>query len=327
MEGVVSATTAGREALAGDLVLRAAGLTVRRGRTEVLSGVDLELRRGEVTAVLGPNGAGKSTLLAGLAGLLPLAAGSLRCDGRLAPAGQVAALARRSVRANVELALAWWGVPRGERRDRATRALATLGVEGLAGRRATALSGGEARRVHLARVLAVEPDVMLLDEPFAGLDPSVRSELLYAVVDLLRDPRRATCLVVHDRAEAWALADRVIVLLDGRVAAAGAPGVVLEHPPTPEVARFLGFDGEIADAGGLLMLRPGHVAIDPAGPIAARVARRVLVEDAVRLELAPTGGGRVFCNAPLPGPEVGAEVRLRTAGGVRFPLVDRGARR
>jgi ABC-type multidrug transport system ATPase subunit len=308
-------------------VLEARGLTVRRGRAEVLSGIDLELRRGEVTAVLGPNGAGKSTLLAALAGLLPPAAGSLRCDGRLASAGQVAALARRSVRANVELALAWWGVPRGERRERATRALAALGAEGLAGRRATALSGGEARRVHLARVLAVEPDVMLLDEPFAGLDPSVRSELLYAVVDLLRDPRRATCLVVHDRAEAWALADRVVVLLDGRLAAAGAPGEVLEQPPTPEVARFLGFDGELADVDGLLLLRPGHVALDPAGPIAARVARRVLVEDAVRLELEPAGGGRVFCHAPLPGPEVGAEVRLRTTGGVRFPLVHPSARR
>jgi ABC-type sulfate/molybdate transport systems ATPase subunit len=256
-------------------------------------------------------------LLAALAGLLPLAAGSLRCDGRLASAGQVAALARRSVRANVELALAWWGVPRGERRERASRALAALGAEDLGGRRATALSGGEARRVHLARVLAVEPDVMLLDEPFAGLDPSVRSELLYAVVDLLRDPRRATCLVVHDRAEAWALADRVVVLLDGRVVADGAPGEVLERPPTPAVARFLGFDGELTDAGGVLMLRPGHVALDPAGMLGARVARRVLVEDAVRLEL-ELPGGRLFCHAPLPGPEVGAEVRLRTAGGVRF---------
>jgi ABC-type nitrate/sulfonate/bicarbonate transport system ATPase subunit len=335
VEGVVSAAAEGSERLAaaapepaaGDPVLLARGLTVRRGGAEVLRDIDLELRRGEVTAILGPNGAGKSTLLAALAGLLPLAAGDLECRGRLASAGQVAALARRSVRINVELALAWWGVPRGERRERAARALAALGAEGLAGRRATALSGGEARRVHLARVLAVEPDVMLLDEPFAGLDPSVRSELLYADVDVLRDPRRATCMVVHDRAEAWALADRVLVLLDGRVVAGGAPGEVFERPPTPEVARFLGFDGELADADGLLMLRPGHVSLDPAGPIAARVARRVLVEDAVRLELEPAGGGRLVCHAPLPGPEVGAEVRLRIAGGVRFPLATGAARR
>jgi ABC-type multidrug transport system ATPase subunit len=311
---------------AAETVLRARDLSVRRGGAEALAGVDLELRRGEVTVVLGPNGAGKSTLLAALAGLLPRASGEVECSGRLASAGQVAALARRSVRANVELALAWWGVPRAERRARAERALAALGAEHLAGRRASTLSGGEARRVHLARVLAVEPDVLLLDEPFAGLDPSVRADLLYAVVDILRDPRRATCLVVHDRAEAWALADRVIVLLDGRVVADGPPADALKRPPTPEAARFLGFDGEIADGGGLMMLRPGHVVLDPAGPLAARVARRIPVEEGVRLEL-ELPGGRISAIAPLPGPAVGEEVRLRTTGGVRFPVPDRAGRR
>lgn len=305
-------------AAAAEPVLRARGLGVERGGREVLGGVDLELRRGEVTAILGPNGAGKSTLLAGLAGLVPLSAGALERRGRLASAGQAAALASRSVRANVELALAWWGTPRGERRARAQAALAALGIDGLADRAAATLSGGEARRAHLARVLAVEPDVLLLDEPFAGLDPSVRSDLLYAVSDLLRDPGRATCLVVHDRAEAWALADRVLVLLEGRVVASGPPDEVLERPPSPEAARFLGFSGELADGDGVLMLRPGQVALDPAGPLLATVARRTLVEDGVRLEL-ELPGGRVFALAPPPGPEVGEPVRLRTAGGVRFP--------
>jgi hypothetical protein len=103
--------------------------------------------------------------------------------------------------------------------------------------------------------------------------------------------------------------------------------VVRERPPPPAVARFLGCAGALADADGRLLLRPGHVALDPAGPIAARVARRVLVEDAVRLELEPVGGGRVFCHAPLPGPEVGADVRFRTTGGVHFPSADPAARR
>jgi ABC-type multidrug transport system ATPase subunit len=298
--------------------LVARGLGIRRGRREVLAGVDLELRRGEVTVILGPNGAGKSTLLAGLAGLVPLSAGTLERRGRLASAGQAAALARRSVRANVELALAWWGTPRGERRARAEAALAALGIDGLADRAAATLSGGEARRAHLARVLAVAPDVMLLDEPFAGLDPGVRSELLYAVSDLLRDPARATCLVVHDRAEAWALADRVLVLLDGRVVASGPPEEVLERPPSPEAARFLGFSGELADGDGVLMLRPGQVSLDPAGPLHGTVARRILVEDGVRLEL-ELPGGRVFALAPPPGPGVDERVGLRTSGGVRFP--------
>jgi ABC-type multidrug transport system ATPase subunit len=296
----------------------ARGLAVRRGRRQVLAGVDLELRRGEVTAILGPNGAGKSTLLAALAGLVPLSAGTLERRGRVASAGQGAALARRSVRANVELALAWWGTPRAERRVRAERALAALGIDGLAERRADTLSGGEARRAHLARVLAVEPDVMLLDEPFAGLDPNVRSELLYAVSDLLRDPARATCLVVHDRAEAWALADRVLVLIDGRPVAAGPPGEVLEQPPSPEAARFLGFSGEVADGDGILMLRPGQVSLDPTGPLEATVARQILVEDGVRLELELAAGTVVAMTRP-PGPQLGERVRLRTAGGVRFP--------
>jgi ABC-type sulfate/molybdate transport systems ATPase subunit len=323
VEGVVNG--AGAATASGETVLVARELSVRRGRSEVLAGVELELRRGEVTAILGPNGAGKTTLLAALAGLLPLAGGAVERSGRLAAAGQLAALARRSVRANVELALAWWGVPRAERSERAATALAALGIEALAQRSATTLSGGEARRVHLARVLAVEPDAMLLDEPFAGLDPNVRSELLYAVSDLLRDPRRATLLVVHDRAEAWALADRVLVLLDGCVAAAGPPQEVLEHPPSPEVARFLGFAGELADGDGLLMLRPGQVSLDPAGPLAGTVRRRILVEDGVRLEV-ELAGGRLFAFAPPPGPEVGEAVRLRTSGGVRFPAVAPAAR-
>jgi ABC-type multidrug transport system ATPase subunit len=313
-------SAAGVTAATGEAVLVARQLTVRRGRSEVLSGVDLELRRGEVTAVLGPNGAGKTTLLAALAGLLPLAGGAVERRGRLASAGQVAALARRSVRANVELALAWWGVPRAERRPRAAAALTALGMEALSERAASTLSGGEARRVHLARVLAVQPDAMLLDEPFAGLDPNVRSDLLYAVSDLLRDPRRATCLVVHDRAEAWALADRVLVLLGGRVVAAGSPEEVLERPPSPEVARFLGFSGELADGDGVLMLRPGQVGLDPAGPLTGTVQRRILVEDGVRLEV-ELAGGRLFAFAPPPGPAAGEAVRLRVSGGVRFPAV------
>jgi ABC-type multidrug transport system ATPase subunit len=298
-------------------VLVARGLGVRRGRRQVLAGVDLELRRGEVTAILGPNGAGKSTLLAALGGLVPASAGALERNGRLASAGQAAALARRSVRGNVELALAWWGTPRDERRARAEAALAALGIAALADRDATTLSGGEARRAHLARVLAVEPDAMLLDEPFAGLDPGVRSELLYAVTDLLRDPGRATCIVVHDRAEAWALADRVVVLLDGAVAAAGPPAEVLERPPRPAAARFLGFSGELSEPGGVLMLRPGQVALDPSGPLHGTVERRILVEDGIRLEVS-LANGRLACGAGHDAPAVGAPVRLRAEGGVRF---------
>jgi ABC-type nitrate/sulfonate/bicarbonate transport system ATPase subunit len=204
-------------------LLRARGVAVERAGVAVVRGVDLDLRAGEVVVVIGPNGAGKSTLLASLAGLLPPAAGTIERRGRVAAVLQAPALARRPARANVEAALAWWGVPRAARRDRALAALSAIGARDLAERPAGALSGGEARRVHLARGLALAPDALLLDEPFAGLDAPTRAELLYDAASVLRDERRATLVVVHDRVEAWALADRVVVMLDGRVAADGAP--------------------------------------------------------------------------------------------------------
>ena len=223
------------------------------------------------------------------------------------------------MRANVELALAWWDVPRGERRRRALDALALTGAEHLAARPARDLSGGEARRVHLARAVALRADVLLLDEPFAGLDAPTRAELLEDATTALADPDRATVIVVHDRAEAWALAGSVLVLLGGAARAQGPTAAVLERPQTPEVAAFLGFSGRVTEpGGGVRMLRPAHVALDPAGPVAGRVLRRVPTEDGVRLELElPTG--RVQALAPLPGPAPGATVRVRIDGGVVYP--------
>jgi ABC-type nitrate/sulfonate/bicarbonate transport system ATPase subunit len=297
--------------------VRAHGVAVRRAGAEVVRGVDLDLRPGEVVAVIGPNGAGKSTLLAALAGLLAPSAGRIERRGRVAAVLQAPALARRTARANVEAALQWWGVPRHERRERALAALQAIGARDLAERPVDALSGGEARRVHLARGLALAPDVLLLDEPFAGLDAPTRAELLYDAASVLRDERRATLVVVHDRIEAWALADRVVVMLDGRVAADGPPAAVFGDPPTLEVAAFVGFAGRLEEPGAIRMLRPQDVAIDPHGPLWARVARLVPVEDGVRVELA-LEHGRLVATAPAPGPPPGAEVRVRLLGGVTF---------
>jgi ABC-type cobalamin/Fe3+-siderophores transport system ATPase subunit len=300
------------------MTLRADGLRIERGGRTVLSDVSIEVERGEVLAVLGPNGAGKSTLLAGLSGLLPPSEGRVDHEGRIAMALQTPALARRSARANVEAALAWWGVPSEERRGRALEALRDVGVADLAERSAQTLSGGEARRVHLARVLALDPDILLLDEPFAGLDVRARGDLLYDTQELLASSTRATVLVLHDRAEAWALADRVAVMLDGRIAAQGPPGEVFGAPPTPEVAAFVGFAGQIEEPGAVRMLRPQDVELDGDGPLRGRVMRLMPVEDGVRVELS-VDDGRVVALAPAPGPELGTEVSLRLRGGVRFP--------
>jgi ABC-type nitrate/sulfonate/bicarbonate transport system ATPase subunit len=300
-------------------LLEARGLVVARAGTPVVHDVDVTLRRGDVLAVLGPNGAGKSTFLAALAGLLPPLRGTIERHGRVAAALQAPALANRSARANVEAALAWWGVARRDRRDRALAALRALGVAHLEHRPARALSGGEARRVHLARAIATRPDVLLLDEPFAGLDAPTRADLLGDATAALADPRRATVIVVHDRAEAWALARDVLVLLDGRVRAHDRVRAVLESPPDPDVAAFVGFSGRLEEPGGTVrMLRPAHVVLDPGGDRTATVTRRIPLEDGVRLELT-LPGGRLHVHAPFPAPQPGDAVRFRIDGGAVYP--------
>jgi ABC-type sulfate/molybdate transport systems ATPase subunit len=171
--------------------------------------------------------------------------------------------------------------------------------------------------VHLARAIAVRPDVLLLDEPFAGLDAEVRAQLLEDTVTAIPSATRGTLIVVHDRAEAWALADRLLILIDGELVASGPPRELLESPPNAAVARFLGFDGSIDEGGETILTRPANVALDPAGPLQARVARVVPLEDGVRLEL-ELDNGRVYCVAPLPAPGLGETVRIRVTGGARF---------
>ncbi|HEY5195414.1 MAG TPA: ABC transporter ATP-binding protein [Solirubrobacteraceae bacterium] len=301
-------------------LLSADGLTAQRGGRDVVRDVSLELRAGEVVALLGPNGAGKSTLLDALSGVLVPSAGTVERHGRVAVALQTPDLARRSVLTNVTLGLSWWGVPREEREPRARAALGVLGADHLADRSALALSGGERRRVHLARAMAVRADILMLDEPFAGLDPESRASLLEDAVSALHSKTRATLVVVHDRAEAWALADRLLVLIDGRLVASGPPRDLLESPPTAQVARFLGFDGSLEQGGETLLTRPPHVALDPTGPLEARVTRAIGLEDGVRLEL-ELDRGRLYTVAALPAPQPGDTVRVRVRGGARFASV------
>jgi ABC-type nitrate/sulfonate/bicarbonate transport system ATPase subunit len=304
----------------GRVLLRTTSLGVRRGGNDVLRDVSLSLRAGEVLAVIGPNGAGKSTLLEAIGNLLPPATGAVERHGRVATALQSPDLARRSALANVELALAWWGVPRRERRRRATDALTAMGAAHLADRPAAAMSGGERRRVHLARAIATDADILLLDEPFAGLDAVSRGALLDDTSDAIRSDARAVVLVVHDRAEAWALADRLVVLMDGVVVAEGRPRDVLDAPPTAQVARFLGFTGELVDGDEVLLTRPSQVHADPAGDITATVTRLTPLEDGARVEL-QAAAGRLSAYVAVPGPVPGDSIRVRIDGGVRYPAV------
>jgi ABC-type multidrug transport system ATPase subunit len=301
-----------------DAVATLTGVSVRRGRRTVVHDLDLELRAGEVVVLLGPNGAGKSTIVEAIGGVIAPAAGSITRRGRVATVLQTPGLASRTVRANIDLAQSWWGVPRGERRERTDAALAQLGASHLERRQAGTLSGGERRRVHLARGLAVRPDLLLLDEPFAGLDPETHAALLQDTSTALRDAARAVLVVLHERADAWAVADRILVLIAGRIVADGAPAELLAAPPSIEVARFLGYDGQLAVADGVLVTRPPDVRIDPDGDLPATVARVTRLEDGARVELA-TEGGVLTALHPVADLAVGEQARVRIVGGVRFP--------
>lgn len=218
------------------------GVRVRRGERWVLDVPALDVWPGEVLAVVGPNGAGKSTLLQVMAALLAPDAGNvwfqgLRVDARRNPVAvrrrmavvfQEPLLFDISVFENVASGLRLRGVARAERQARVQQWLARLGIAALARRPARTLSGGEARRTSLARALVLEPDLLLLDEPFAALDYPTRQALLAELPGLLTAARTTAVLVTHDPMEALAVARRAVALREGRIVAEGAVRAVLE---------------------------------------------------------------------------------------------------
>lgn len=250
----VPATTGGPPRLA------AINLRVERERRVVLRLPHLALAADEIVALIGPNGAGKSTLLQALGLLLPLAGGAIHLDGRPV-IGRAATLAARrrmamafqepllfdtTVAGNIAAGLRLHGLDRATIDERVATWLRGLSIAPLARRPAASLSGGEAQRVSLARALALDPDVLLLDEPFAALDPATRATLLADIERLLRRPGRTVVVVTHDRAEALRLADRIGVVLDGEIAQIGPPGAVFGTPASPAVAAFVGIETILA---------------------------------------------------------------------------------
>jgi putative spermidine/putrescine transport system ATP-binding protein len=230
------------------------------GRGFSLRADSLELRHGEVLAVLGPNGSGKSTLLHVMAGLLPPRAG--RVDGRgergVGLVFQRPLLLRGTAAYNVEVAL--WGrdLSRSERRRRVVDALGRMGVEALAARVSSTLSGGEARRVALARALVTGPDVLLLDEPFDDLDAAGREALTRDLRRAIRESHVAVALVTHELRQALLLADRIAVLQPGRLVQVGTREEVLRRPASAAIARQVGMANLHA---GRIVERSGALAI------------------------------------------------------------------
>ena len=225
--------------------LRVAGLLVRRSsrRSAFELRVDaLELRRGSVLAVLGPNGAGKSTLLRTLAGLEEPLRGQIErsVDGPVTMVFQRPIAFSGSVAHNLRVALSGLSLARGERAARVEEALRHFDIARLADRHAATLSGGELRRLALARAFALHPAVLLLDEPFDDLDPSGQESLSLDLREAIASTGVAVAVVTHDLRRALLLSDRIAVLLDGRVAQEGDREQVLSRPASLEVARLVG---------------------------------------------------------------------------------------
>lgn len=248
------------------------GVRVERDRRVILDVPILRIRGGRTTAILGPNGSGKTTLLRVIAGLERPAAGRIRVGGTpLAARPNVAfvfqeqVFLRQSVRENLELGLRLRGISGAQRGARIADAARMMGIDDLLERRADRLSGGEGRRVSIARALCLRAPLVLLDEPLEGLDERTYSRLLDELPQVLAAFGATALLVTHTRHEALRLADDLVILVDGRVHAAGTKQTVASDPPSAVVADVLGYT--VLRAGNrLLAVPPGAWIRGPGEP-------------------------------------------------------------
>jgi len=304
------------------------GLVRTFGSVRALDGVSLQIDAGTFVSLLGPSGCGKSTLLRVVAGLEVPDEGSVRIGGRdvtnLSPQARPTALVFQSyalfpsmtVGQNVEYGLRVRRVPKPERVERVARTLERVGMGEFVERPVTQLSGGQQQRVAVARALAVQPEVLLFDEPLSNLDVALRERTRDELRQLQQELGTTAIYVTHDQEEALAVSDRIAVMRDGAIVEVGTPEALYEEPDTAYVAGFLGgsnlLQGEPALrlAGGaspperdVLSVRPGHLVFSQDGPLEGRVLSRRF--------LGPYTEWRVRTEA--------GDLRVRTPGAVGLP--------
>ncbi len=323
-------------------------MVAQPGGHTVLRNASLQIAPGHRGVLVGPSGAGKTTLLRTIAGLEPAVEGEIRLNDRRID--ELSANQRRTalvfqeprllphlgIVENVAFGLRLAGARRRERTERARQILSEVGLFGLGDRDIRGLSGGEQHRVALARALCVEPDLLLLDEPLASVDPNRRESLRALIVSLQEARELTTLFVTHDRSEAAELGQSVAVMLEGTVVQQDTPEVLFERPASAAVARFFGstnlFRGivengaiaigdarvpvEGADGPAAFTIRPERVVLSHDGLLTVTVADATYMGTTVRLTLAGAGFSLEARVAPGSAPAAGETI------GVELPMAD-----
>ena len=241
-------------------ILEARNIEVERGGTILLNIPSLSIGKGEILALIGPNGAGKTTFLQTLSYLLKPFQGEIFFRGKkvethisvleyrrkLAMVFQDSLLFDTTVFNNVASGLKIRGMGKSETHSRVTEQLERFGIKHLSTRSARTLSGGEAQRTSLARAFALQPEMLLLDEPFASLDPPTRDSLIEDLESILQQTRTTSIFATHDRLEALRLSSRIAVMNGGSILQIGSPEEVMNHPANELVASFVGVETILA---------------------------------------------------------------------------------
>ncbi|MCU0577667.1 MAG: ABC transporter ATP-binding protein [Desulfobacterota bacterium] len=275
--------------------------------TRVLDGVSFSLEQGGILCLLGPSGCGKTTLLRIIAGLETPDSGEIVFDGRdmsgVEPFRrsfgmmfqEFALFPHKDVYGNVAFGLRMQKLSRWEVRERTGEMLGLVGLRGYGHRNVGELSGGERQRVALARTLAARPRLLLLDEPLGALDRALREHLMVELKEILKTISVTCVLVTHDQAEAYAMADMIAVMAEGRIEQLDRPERLYRHPRNPAVARFLGLQNLIegtASPGGDVMTEFGVLQVENMPPRGTGPAVLLLQPDSARLESpGPSSGG------------------------------------
>ena len=272
------------------LPIRIENLDVSYGDVPVLHGIDLTVAPGEFIALLGASGCGKTTLLRALAGFIPVADGHIEVGGEpvgtLPPERRNMAMMFQSyalwphmnAAQNIGYGLRLRRWPKARIAERVREMVALVGLEGLERRNVTRLSGGQRQRVALARALAIDPPILLLDEPLSNLDARIRQNMRHEVRSLQQRLGLTAILVTHDREEAMSMADRMVILDTGRIAQVGTPEEVYQRPDTAFVAAFMGAENaypvNVRRANGAVFVSGPHVPGETRLPFAASLDER-----------------------------------------------------